>query len=88
MARELECLAYIAAAGGLAERAAKLFGAAEALRQSIGTTMTAYERREYDAAVAQLRAGVDAATLEAAWARGRALTLDEAVTYALANGLG
>jgi tetratricopeptide (TPR) repeat protein len=85
MAHELECLAFIAAASAHAdaERAAALFGAAEALREALGAPMTAYERREYDHAVAQLRAQTDEVTLTAAWARGRALSLDEAVAYAL-----
>jgi tetratricopeptide (TPR) repeat protein len=83
MAHELECLAFIAAAIGQAERAAALFGAAEALREVLGTPMTAYERREYDQAVAQLRAQTNEATLKAAWARGRALSLEAAVAYAL-----
>jgi hypothetical protein len=81
----LECLAYIAAATEQRERAAQLFGAAEALRERIGSTMSAIERREYEAAVAQLGAQAEPAIDEAAWARGRALTLEEAVTYALAE---
>jgi tetratricopeptide (TPR) repeat protein len=86
MAHELECLAFIAVATGQAERAAALFGAAEALREVLDTPMTAYERREYDQAVAQVRAQTEPALVEAAWARGRALTLDDAVKYALAEG--
>ncbi|HEY6073938.1 MAG TPA: hypothetical protein VIV15_11230, partial [Anaerolineales bacterium] len=87
VAHELECLGFIAAAGGhaYAERAATLLGAAEALREAIGSPMTTSERREYDPVVAQLRAGAEQAPVEAAWARGRALTLDEAVVYALAE---
>ena len=85
VAYELECLACIARAVGPAERAAQLFGAAEALRERIGSSMTPTERREYDQAVAQLRAQAEPALVEAAWARGRALTLEEAVAYALAK---
>jgi tetratricopeptide (TPR) repeat protein len=84
IAHELECLAYIAAACGQGERAARLFGVAEALRESIGTPMTAYERREYDQALAQLRAQADEGALNAAWAKGRTLTLADAVQYGLA----
>ena len=86
MAHELECLAFIAAASGQPERGATLFGAAEALREALATPMTAYERREYDQTVAQLRAQTKEATLAASWARGRALTLEAAVSYALAGG--
>jgi hypothetical protein len=88
VAYELECLAGMAVADGPAstQRAATLFGAAEALRERIGSTMTVMERGEYDQAVANLRAGAEPAVVEAAWARGRALGLDQAVGYALAEG--
>ena len=43
-------------------------------------------RPEYDQAVVQLRARAEPAVMEAAWARGRALTMNEAVAYALAKG--
>ena len=88
VAHELECLACMAAAGGpaAAPRAAQLFGAAEILREQIGSNMTAMERREYDQGVAQLRAQLEAAGLTAAWASGRTMGLDEAVAYALAEG--
>lgn len=48
--------------------------------------MTVMERRESEAAVAQLRAQAEPAIVEAAWARGRALSMEEAVAYALAEG--
>jgi tetratricopeptide (TPR) repeat protein len=83
VARELECLAFIAAADGPAERAATLFGAAETLRKQTGNAMMFKERDEYDAAVAQLRARAEPAVIQAAWAQGRTLTLDQAVRYAL-----
>ena len=47
--------------------------------------MTDYERAEYDAEAAQLRATLDPAALEAAWAAGRSMTLDDAVKYALSG---
>ena len=83
LARELECLAFIAGATGQAERAARLLGAAEVLRETLSAPMSAIERREYDEQVAALRAHLPAPALEAAWAAGRALTRDEAVAYAL-----
>jgi len=83
MAHELECLAFIATASDQRERGATLFGAAEALREALGAPMTAYERREYDQAVTQLRAQTEPAVVDAAWARVRALTLEAAVAYAL-----
>ena len=86
VAHELECLGFVATAGGhaYAGRAATLLGAGEALREAIGSPMTTSERREYDPVLAQLHAVAEQAQVEIAWAKGRALTLEEAVAYALA----
>ena len=68
------------------ERAARLFGAGEALYEKTGTvpafpaTQALYERD-----LASVRAQLDIETLEAAWAQGRAMTLEEVVTEALAE---
>ncbi|MEO7704521.1 MAG: hypothetical protein ABIV92_07790, partial [Thermoflexales bacterium] len=79
---ELECFAFIAAGQGNCERAARLFGAAEALREAIGSSMTPIERREYDAGVSQLRGLMDEVALAHAWAAGRAMDMDQAIDYA------
>ncbi len=65
------------------QRAARLLGTAEALRQAIGSTMHAYERVEYQKEVAPVRAALDAATFDAAWAAGRAMDIDQAIEYAV-----
>ena len=83
IAHELECVAFITAATGHDERAVTLLGAAEALRESIGSSMTPIERREYDQAVTQLRQHMAEAPLGTAWAQGRDLSMDEAIAYAL-----
>jgi len=83
VAHELECFAFIAGASGQNERSAKLFGAAEALRELIGSPMTPLERREYDQAVSNLRTQMGEAALAKAWAEGRALTMEQAIEYAL-----
>ena len=82
IAEYLGGLAGLATEQGQPERAARLFGAAEALRQSIGaplppTEWAAYER---DVAVARARLGEDA--FAAAWAEGWAMPLEQAVEYA------
>jgi hypothetical protein len=82
VANLLECFAMIAVAKEQPERAARLFGAAEALRKRLGADMTAYERMEYEPAVAVLRAGMDPAEFEAAWAAGAAMDVDRAVAEA------
>jgi tetratricopeptide (TPR) repeat protein len=82
VANLLECFAMIAVAKEQPGRAARLFGAAEALREKLGADMTAYERMEYEGAVAALRAGMDPAEFEAAWAAGAAMDVDRAIAEA------
>ncbi|MFN8496646.1 MAG: adenylate/guanylate cyclase domain-containing protein [Anaerolineae bacterium] len=83
VAHELECCAFIARAQGDPVRAARLLGAAEALRERVGVRMTGMERVEYDDDVAALRGQLPSAEFDAAWAAGRRMTLDDAVAYAL-----
>jgi len=82
VANLLECFAMIAVAKEQPERAARLFGAAEALREKLGADMTAYERMEYEPEVASLREGMDAEAFEAAWAAGAGMDVDRAIALA------
>lgn len=79
----LEGLAGVAALRGLAKRAARLFGAAETLREASGYLLPPVERERYERYVAIARAHIEPSEFAAAWARGRALTLEEAVQYSL-----
>ncbi len=72
--------------GGEVLQAARLFGASDALRESINAPMWPAERADYERNVAAARARLDDATWAAAWAEGRALPLEEAVAYALELG--
>jgi predicted ATPase len=83
IARCLECLAMIAGAQGHAQRAARLFGAAESLRESIGTPPTPEEQIENEQVMPTIRAQLDEAAFNAAWAEGRALTMEQANADAL-----
>lgn len=83
IAHQLECFAFVAMAKHDLVRAARLFGAAEAIREVAEAAMVAVEGAEYDAAIGQLRDGLDATALASAWADGRRLTTDEAVALAL-----
>jgi predicted ATPase len=69
-------------------RAARLFGAAEAIRERLAFPIMHLERRSYDHGLATLRAHLDAASLAVAWTEGRALTLEQAMDYALATDDG
>ena len=86
IASVLEGLAEAACAQREFERAARLLGAADALREAIGTPVPLCERTERDRNVAAARARLDDAAWEAAWAAGRVMSLGEAVGYALGTG--
>ena len=80
VARALECFAYLAASQGQAERAARLYGAAEALRQGIGAPLLPSEKRELDLGVGHGRSPLMGT---AAWGEGRGWTAERAVGEAL-----
>jgi predicted ATPase len=63
--------------------AARLLGAAEALRESLGGALDGVELALHDRGLAALAAGPHSAAAEAAWKAGRKLTADEAVVLAL-----
>jgi hypothetical protein len=84
IANQLECLAFLALARGDRVRVARLFGAAESLREAAGAAMLPVERQEYAAAVAQMRLDTDGLALDADWAEGRQMGAEAAVEFAVA----
>jgi non-specific serine/threonine protein kinase len=84
-----ECLEGMARAASLQsahERAAILFGAAEALFQLLGGHLPLWaDEAGHDRYVASTRGGLGETAFAAAWERGRAMTLDQAVDHALAT---
>ncbi len=83
IAHELECFAFIAIDDEEPQRAVKLFGVAEALRERIQSPMTDFERVEYDQSVARLRAMLTETEFNALWAEGHAMTMEQAIQMAL-----
>ena len=81
IADTLECLAGIAG-GEDHQAAARLFGAADFLRRSVGAVRFLLYQPGYDADVAALRASMGDDPFERAWAEGAALSAAEAVAYA------
>jgi len=65
------------------EKAAQLLGAAESLREQNGYLLEPLPRAEYEEAIARVRAQLDPAVFETAWAEGQAMTVAEVVTAAL-----
>jgi hypothetical protein len=83
MADSLEQLAMVAGVAQDSERAARLFGAATAQREAEQVPLPTVERTDIEAAVAPARAALGEEAWAAAFAAGRALSLEEAAAEAL-----
>ena len=79
----LRYLAWVARVDGQHERAACLRGATAALHEQTGRRTSPWVREEAEAELALLRDTLGESAFEAAWEEGRALTIDQAVRYAL-----
>jgi hypothetical protein len=75
--------AELAKAESKPEVAAKLFAAVAALCKAAGTTLFPLERATLDRSVAELRTQLMEVLFNAAWAEGQAMTLAQALEYAL-----
>jgi predicted ATPase/class 3 adenylate cyclase/DNA-binding CsgD family transcriptional regulator len=78
----LECLAVLAGQGGSHREAARLFGAAEAIRLRIGTVRLKVYDASHQASVTALRDAMGEQDFDSAWAEGAALSTEEAIGYA------
>jgi tetratricopeptide (TPR) repeat protein len=83
LAFSLADIAEIATVAGRYEVAARLYGAEEALREEIGAPYPEDGAAQHERAVSKLRAAMDPVLVASAWAAGRSLTIEEAVTEAL-----
>ena len=79
----LDTFAGLAVAAGDAERAAQLFGAADAVRSSIGALRPPDQQPLYERWVASTLQGLETAVYAACYESGRALSLDDACELAL-----
>ena len=81
----LEGLASVAAGVGEVERAGRLFGAADAERERLRTVSPSAGEPMRDRAMLRARAALSGDGYEAAHAEGRALSLEQAIAYALVS---
>jgi predicted ATPase/class 3 adenylate cyclase len=88
IAEVLEGFAGVAGAQGEGQKAARLYAAAETLRKTIGAPLLPGDRPRYERQLATARFLVNEEVWEAAWEEGRAMTLEEAVSYALEEEAG
>ena len=83
IAHELESFAAIAIAEENLQRALKLLGAAEALRERSNSPMTDFERVGYDQMVARVRSSLDESDSNSFWVEGRGMNVEQAIRLAL-----
>lgn len=87
IASSLESLAGLTV-DGRPEGAARVFGAAQALRDPQGHARTKPEQARWDLDLARLRSGLEGEVFATLWAEGAALSAKEAVAYALRGRKG
>jgi predicted ATPase/class 3 adenylate cyclase len=78
----LEILADLAGEAGSHRGAARLFGAAQAVRQRIGVVRFKIYEAAYQASVTALRDAMGEKNFDASWAEGAALSTEQAIAYA------
>ena len=78
-------LAWVSCAGQHYERAARLFGAADVARDALGWHPAPSFQAYHERYVASTRAALGDMAFAAARAEGRAMTLEQAIEYALAD---
>jgi len=83
VAESLEGFAALASAREETERAARLWGAAGALREALGIPWLLLERAVHEPHLIATRSELEEAVWMRAREEGRAMTMEEAVAYAL-----
>ena len=83
VAASLEASAGLVTAQKQTEQAVRLWGAAEALREAMGASLRPTDHAEHERSIAAIRAALGEEAFAAASAEGRALTLEDAIRYAL-----
>jgi hypothetical protein len=80
----LEGVAAATSASGDPVRAARIWGAAERLRDEVGAPLPLSGRPRYEQFITAARAALgDEVAFDAAWQEGRAMTMEEAIECAL-----
>jgi tetratricopeptide (TPR) repeat protein len=79
----LDVLASVAASQGEIRRAARIWGGVEGYRDARGVPWAPDERQMIEPRIEAARTRLDGAAWEQEWERGRAMSLDQTVPYAL-----
>lgn len=83
VAHQLECFAMIAIVEEEPQRAVKLFGAADAIREVTGHKPTDEEQAEEAQFISRLHSMLSEADFTALWAEGKSMTMGQAIQLAL-----
>ena len=83
VAHQLECFGFLAIEDDQYERALKLFAAADALREKVSAPMTSEEQIYFEEQIGVLRQKLDPHRFHQICATGRALTMEQALAFAL-----
>jgi predicted ATPase/DNA-binding CsgD family transcriptional regulator len=86
LALALVILSGPVAARGNPERAAQLLGASDALLKAMGLGLQPADQPEVDRFTAAVREQLDEETYQSAWAKGQAMSLEQATAFALEGG--
>ena len=86
LSQSLEDFAELAGREGEWARTPRLLGAAEALRERMANPLQPRERAEYERYLNRAREALGEAAAAAGWEAGRALSLEQAVAFALSIG--
>jgi non-specific serine/threonine protein kinase len=81
----LEKLAEAAALTGERQKAARIYGAASALRAPLASAIDPADQPDYDRIISSLRSALNVETFAALWAEGESMPLDQVVEYALSE---
>jgi predicted ATPase/DNA-binding SARP family transcriptional activator len=78
----LEGLAMVYRGLGMAEKSARLWGASQAMRESIGAPLPPNERTRYKREMEMVRTQLGEEAFSTAWSAGHVMSMEEAVDYA------
>src|SRR5208283_1875669 len=78
----LECLGTLAGEAGSHREAARLFGAAEAIRRRMGAVRFKVWDADYEASVAAVRDALGEQDFDSAWDEGASMSTEQAIAYA------
>jgi predicted ATPase/DNA-binding SARP family transcriptional activator len=81
--KTLEAMGAVSVEREALPRAARLFGAAERLREDIGAPLEPYEQAAHQRRVAAVRAALGVAESEELWREGRAMSFEDAIAFGL-----